>query len=130
MKRILLAAFLTVGTALGCGTSYHAVEQGSLTGYSDTSIGSDRLRVTFTGIGSTGRDVIHQYGLLRAAEIAEGKGFSKLQVISDTLVVIKRGYKGQNRLYRCIKEVRFLTHEGDGRGVVDVAEVIAKAGQR
>jgi hypothetical protein len=126
MKGIVLAALFVLATCAGCGTTYHVAEKGSLTGYRDTSLAADWLIVSFTGTAATGRDAIHQFGLLRAAEIASVRGYPKLQVLNDTIAVIKRGYKGQNRLYRCVKEVRLLSQDAHEGGVVDVAEVIAR----
>lgn len=61
----------------GCETpaTYHPMEPGTHTGYTDEQLASNRFRVTFTGNSATRRDVVENYLLLRAAEVSLKAGY-------------------------------------------------------
>ena len=62
------AAFLLLA---GCETpaTYHPMEPGTHTGYTDEQLAGNRYRVTFTGNAATQREVVENYLLLRSAEV-------------------------------------------------------------
>lgn len=55
--------------------TYHPLDPGSGTGYTDEQLASNRFRVTFTGNSATRRETVENYLLLRAAEVTLKAGY-------------------------------------------------------
>jgi hypothetical protein len=78
-KAWVMAASLGAALALSaCATGpapYQAKSPDGGTGYTDTQLAQNRYRVTYTGTGSTPREVVENYLLFRAAQVTQGAGF-------------------------------------------------------
>ena len=77
----LLAALGLVGCATAVGTAYAPADSKGY-GYADTRIETDRYRISFAGDGATPENVVEDYALLRAADIAIANGFDWFRVVS------------------------------------------------
>lgn len=78
---VAVCAVALAACATAVGTAY-APADGKGYGYSDTRIEADRYRITFSGDGATPQDVVEDYALLRAADIAISNGYDWFRVIS------------------------------------------------
>jgi hypothetical protein len=73
----LILAGLAVITLAGCETAapYQPQQSPGDVGYSDAQLAANRFRVTFTGNSATGREVVEDYLLRRAAEVTLKAGY-------------------------------------------------------
>lgn len=69
---LLVAAVAVAGCATM--TPYQPASKRGAPGYTETQLGSNRYRVTFTGNDLTPADTVKDYALLRAAELTLQKG--------------------------------------------------------
>lgn len=83
-----MKSFLVAASALGLaacatavGTNYGPADSKGY-GFQDTRIEADRYRISFAGDGATPQDVVEDYALLRAADIALSNGYDWFRVIS------------------------------------------------
>lgn len=62
---------------VGCATEtpYKPAEERGDFGYTETELGDNRYRITFTGNSSTPAETVQDYALLRAAELTLAKGY-------------------------------------------------------
>lgn len=74
-----LTGIMVLFTALlvGCATEtpYKPAEERGDYGYTETELGDNRYRITFTGNSSTPSETVQDYALLRAAELTLTKGY-------------------------------------------------------
>jgi hypothetical protein len=78
MRPIHLAfACLAVAALAACATApvYQPQQSPGGVGYSDSQLAANRYRVTYTGNSSTGREVVEDFLLRRAAEVALKAGY-------------------------------------------------------
>lgn len=76
-----IAAALAVLMLQGCATPYGA--KGVTGGYEEQQIDESSYRVTFTGNGKTGRDMVWNYWIYRCAELTKTKGFDLFVLVRD-----------------------------------------------
>lgn len=83
MRRLFIAACAVALAACvtAIGTGYAPADKRGH-GYSDTRIEADRYRITFAGDGATPQNVVEDYALLRAADIAIANGYDWFRVVS------------------------------------------------
>lgn len=83
MRSFIAAALVLclAACATAVGTAYAPADSKGY-GYSDTRIEADRYRITFSGDGATPQDVVEDYALLRAADIALSNGYDWFRVVS------------------------------------------------
>jgi hypothetical protein len=74
-------AFWLAACATAVGTAYAPADNKGY-GYADTRIEADRYRITFSGDGATPQDVVEDYALLRAADIALSNSYDWFRVVS------------------------------------------------
>lgn len=82
--RLFFAAALALALAAcatAVGTAYAPAGKGGY-GYADTRIETDRYRITFAGDGATPQNVVEDYALLRAADIALANDYQWFRVVS------------------------------------------------
>ncbi len=93
-KLTILAALLTIAAcATAVGTAYAPADRQGY-GYVATRIEGDRFRVSFAGDGATPADVVEDYALLRAAEIAVENGYDWFRVVGRSLDEREKGGVG------------------------------------
>lgn len=82
MKPIILIS-LAVFFLQGCGTSYQTSYQSDSFsgGYSDSQLDENVFKVSFRGNGSTRRDRVADFTLLRSAELAIQNGYNYFVII-------------------------------------------------
>lgn len=94
--RILFAAaaLLLLGAcATAIGTSY-APADAKRYGYSEQRVEGDRFRITFRGDGATPPEVVEDYALLRAAELAVESGYNWFRIVGRSLDAQDKGGVG------------------------------------
>jgi hypothetical protein len=79
--------------ATAVGTAYAPADSKGY-GYTQTRIEADRYRITFSGDGATASDVVEDYALLRAAELAVENGYDWFHVIGRSLDEQEKGGVG------------------------------------
>lgn len=85
MKTPLASAILAAALASGCATSgvdYQAADRAGETGYTETRLGDDKYRVTYTDKGDPTPDRVKDFALLRAAELTLLDGNDWFRVLS------------------------------------------------
>ncbi|MEM9168928.1 MAG: hypothetical protein AAGC56_04690 [Pseudomonadota bacterium] len=87
------AAFHLSGCVSSSGTPYAPADSQGY-GYSETQIEEDRFRITFRGDGGTPIDVVENYALLRAAELARENGYDWFRVVAGGTTGEERGGVG------------------------------------
>jgi hypothetical protein len=87
----LFAALAACATAVG--TAYGPANEKGY-GYAEQRIEADRWRVSFAGDGGTPPDVVEDYALLRAAELAVEHGYDWFRVAARSLDEQERGGVG------------------------------------
>jgi hypothetical protein len=75
VKSLLLAG---VGFLVGCETPYQAMKSNG--GFSAEQVGPNQFNVAFAGNGFTTGEHVHDFAMLRAADIAVRKGYRYLTV--------------------------------------------------
>lgn len=78
MKFIALLLLLT-----SCVTPYQP--KGFRGGYEEVEVGTNKYMVSFTGNGNTSAITVQQYGLRRARELCNEKGFSDFTALENQL---------------------------------------------
>ncbi|MFT5032480.1 MAG: hypothetical protein ACI89D_001100 [Bermanella sp.] len=77
--RTWLTGMILLSTALlvACATEtpYKPADSRGEAGYTETSLGDNRYRITFVGNSSTHSETVQDYALLRAAELTLAKGY-------------------------------------------------------
>ena len=63
-------------------TTYQPAEKRGGYGYTETELGKDRYRVTFTGNTVTDKETVNDYALLRAAELTLQQGYDWFQLVN------------------------------------------------
>lgn len=95
MKRLFaVATILLIGAcATAVGTPYAPANRQGY-GYVSTKIEGDRFRVSFAGDGATPADVVEDYALLRAAELAVENGYDWFRIVGRSLDEDEKGGVG------------------------------------
>ena len=93
LSAFMLSAFLLSACATAVGTPYAPANQKGY-GYSDTRIESDRYRIVFAGDGATPVDVVEDFALLRAAELALANGYEWFRVTGRSVDAEDKGGVG------------------------------------
>tara|TARA_R110001592_G_scaffold63585_17_gene194986 strand:+ start:5671 stop:6216 length:546 start_codon:yes stop_codon:yes gene_type:complete len=78
-------AILLSGLVAGCsstGTTYQPADERGAYGYTETELGSDRYRVTFTGNSRTDKETVNDYAMLRAAELTLQNGYNWFHLVN------------------------------------------------
>ncbi|MEZ5897054.1 MAG: hypothetical protein R3C51_11715 [Parvularculaceae bacterium] len=91
---MIVAAMLTLGAcATAVGTAYGPADSKGY-GYTQTRIEADRYRVSFAGDGATPPELVEDYALLRAAELAVENGYDWFRVVGRSLDGEEKGGVG------------------------------------
>ena len=91
MRLAVIASLLIVAACVTAeGTPYAPVDPRGY-GFEEVRIESDRYRVVFRGDGATPPDVVEDYALLRAAELAIDGGYDWFRVAGRDLSSEQRG---------------------------------------
>lgn len=95
MQRVLIAAaaIMLAACATAVGTAYAPADSKGY-GYAETRIEADRYRVSFAGDGATPQNVVEDYLLLRAAELAVENGYDWFRVVGRTIDEAEKGGVG------------------------------------
>lgn len=95
MRHPLIAtSLLTLAAcATAVGTLYGPADRQGY-GYTASAIEGDRYRIAFAGDGATPADVVEDYALLRAAEIAVEKGYDWFRVVGRSVDERRKGGVG------------------------------------
>ena len=91
-KTVLAAGAFMLASACvtAVGTAYGPADQKGY-GYSETRIEADRYRVVFAGDGATPPDLVEDFALLRAAELAVENGYDWFRVAGRSMDGAERG---------------------------------------
>lgn len=92
LTAVLVAGFLSA-CATAVGTAYGPADKKGY-GYTETRVEADRYRVTFAGDGATPQNVVEDYALLRAAELALANGYDWFRVVGRALDAEEKGGVG------------------------------------
>ncbi len=76
---VLASAFLA---ACSSSTAYQPAEKRGAYGYTETELGKDRYRITFTGNSVTDKETVNDYAMLRAAELTLQQGYDWFQLVN------------------------------------------------
>ena len=87
------AVLALAACATAVGTAYAPADSKGY-GYAETRIEADRYRVSFAGDGATPPNVVEDYALLRAAELAVENGYDWFRVIGRTVDEEEKGGVG------------------------------------
>lgn len=90
---LIAAAMVLAACATAVGTAYAPADSKGY-GYAETRIEADRYRVSFAGDGATPQNVVEDYLLLRAAELAVGNGYDWFRVVGRTIDEAEKGGVG------------------------------------
>ncbi len=91
---MIVAAMLALGAcATAVGTAYGPADSNGY-GYTQTRIEADRYRVSFAGDGATPPEVVEDYALLRAAELAVENGYDWFRVVGRSMDAEEKGGVG------------------------------------
>lgn len=88
-----VAILLLAACATAVGTAYAPAGKNGY-GYSDTRIEEGRYRITFAGDGATPPDIVEDYALLRAAELALAGGYDWFRVVGRSVDEQEKGGVG------------------------------------
>jgi len=91
LAAFLLAALAACATAVG--TLYGPADSKGY-GYAETRIEADRYRVVFAGDGATPPNVVEDYALLRAAELAVENGYDWFRIVGRSMDESEKGGVG------------------------------------
>ena len=87
---LLLIALILLPVLAGCASPTPYAPLSERFGYKDSSIESDRYRVSFSGNSATDRETVETYLLYRAAELTREKG-------ADYFIVVERDVEKTDR---------------------------------
>jgi hypothetical protein len=90
----LAAAILAASCVTAVGTGYQAVGAKQPYGYADQKIEADRYRITFAGDGATPPDVVEDFAMLRAADLAIAGGYDWFRVAARSVNEEEKGGVG------------------------------------
>lgn len=91
---IIAASFLSLAAcATAVGTAYAPADAKGY-GYTETRIEQDRYRITFAGDGATAPELVEDYALLRAAELAVENGYDWFRIIGRSMDAEEKGGVG------------------------------------
>ena len=90
---IALVAALAAGCATAVGTAYAPADSKGY-GYADQRIESDRYRVIFAGDGATPPELVEDFAMLRAAELALANGYDWFRVVGRSMDEEEKGGVG------------------------------------
>ena len=95
MRRLLIAlsAIALAACATAVGTAYGPADSKGY-GYTETRVEADRYRIVFAGDGATPPDVVDDYALLRAAELAVENGYDWFRVVGRSMDESEKGGVG------------------------------------
>jgi len=96
VKRFFLTAaavFALTACATAVGTAYAPADSKGF-GYTEQRIEADRYRITFAGDGATPQDVVADYAMLRAAELALANGYDWFRVVGSAMDAQEKGGVG------------------------------------
>ncbi|MBD2858698.1 hypothetical protein IB286_06705 [Spongiibacter sp. KMU-158] len=84
MQYKLILAVLVTGFLAACSSTsvYQPAEKRGAYGYTETQLGADRYRVTFTGNSVTDKETVNDYAMLRAAELTLQNGYEWFQMVN------------------------------------------------
>lgn len=91
LAALTLAALAACATAVG--TAYGPADSKGY-GYTETRIEADRYRIVFAGDGATPPNVVEDYALLRAAELAIENGYDWFRVVGRSMDQSEKGGVG------------------------------------
>lgn len=94
--RFLTGILMFVGVAAcvtAVGTPYAPADKKGF-GYQDTKIEENRYRVSFAGDGATPPEIVEDFALLRAADIAVDNGFEWFRIVARDVTTQERGGVG------------------------------------
>lgn len=93
----LLTAFFIAALLAACatavGTAYGPADDSGY-GYRETRVEADRFRIVFAGDGATPQEVVEDYALLRAAELAVENGYDWFRVVAGATNAEDKGGVG------------------------------------
>jgi hypothetical protein len=78
-RSLVLIGLMVLGACAG-QTAYQPAEKRGAEGYTETRLGGNRYRVTFTGNSVTPAETVKDYALLRAAEVTLREGGDWFQI--------------------------------------------------
>lgn len=90
---LAVAAAIVAACATAVGTPYQAADAKGF-GYTEQKIEGDRYRVAFAGDGATPPQLVEDYALLRAAELAAAAGAEWFRVVGRSLDRDEKGGVG------------------------------------
>ena len=95
MRLLIIAASLLslAACATAVGTAYGPADAKGY-GYTETRIEQDRYRITFAGDGATAPELVEDYALLRAAELAIENGYDWFRIIGRSVDEEEKGGVG------------------------------------
>lgn len=84
MRLQWIFAVMLTGLVAGCSstTTYQPADERGAYGYTETQLGSNRFRVTFTGNSSTDKETVNDYAMLRAAELTLQNGYNWFNLVN------------------------------------------------
>ena len=84
MRVSTILTLLLSGVLVACSsaTQYQAAEKRGGQGYTETQLGKDRYRITFTGNSVTDKETVSDYALLRAAELTLQEGYDWFHLVA------------------------------------------------
>ena len=82
IQTMLIAVLALFMAACSSTTTYQPAEKRGGYGYTETELGKDRYRVTFTGNTVTDKETVNDYALLRAAELTLQQGYDWFQLVN------------------------------------------------
>lgn len=82
IKMIFVALIAVALAACSSSTTYQPAEKLGAYGYTETKLGKNRYRVTFTGNTITDKETVNDYALLRAAELTMQEGYDWFQLVN------------------------------------------------
>lgn len=93
--RLVFVAFIALlaACATAVGTDYRAADKKGF-GYADQRVEADRFRVSFSGDGATPPELVEDFALLRAAELASANGYDWFRVVARTVDGEEKGGVG------------------------------------
>jgi hypothetical protein len=90
---VVAAAVVLAGCATAVGTAYAPADAKGF-GYAETRVEPDRYRITFAGDGATPPEVVEDFAMLRAAELAVAGGYDWFRVVARALSAEDKGGVG------------------------------------
>ena len=84
MRLVMMVMVLSSLVLAGCSSStrYQAADERGDYGYTETALGKDRYRITFTGNSITDKETVNDFALLRAAEVTLQEGYDWFQLVN------------------------------------------------